>query len=280
MRIGKQKNPHRESLDLHVQTPKVGPGRCFLYFRFHGKDLHGWQRQSNALSVQELAENALSTLWGQPMALVGAGRTDAGVHALELPAHFDAPEAFDPARLQRSLNALLDPRIAVFDLKAVTPEAHARFSAVERTYHYHLHSDKDPFLSDRSAFVPRWPDFERMNEAASQLLGTRDYGSFARTGGAEGHQRCAVRRAEWIWEANKARFEISADRFLRNMVRAIVGTLLEIGQRKRSVSDLETVLSAVDRRAAGESAPAQGLFLAQVRYPASIFLPTSTVQHP
>lgn len=251
-----------------------------MYFRFHGKDLHGWQRQSNALSVQELAENALSTLWGQPMALVGAGRTDAGVHALELPAHFDAPEAFDPARLQRSLNALLDPRIAVFDLKAVTPEAHARFSAVERTYHYHLHSDKDPFLSDRSAFVPRWPDFERMNEAASQLLGTRDYGSFARTGGAEGHQRCAVRRAEWIWEANKARFEISADRFLRNMVRAIVGTLLEIGQRKRSVSDLETVLSAVDRRAAGESAPAQGLFLAQVRYPASIFLPTSTVQHP
>ncbi len=248
------------------------PGRYFAFFRFHGSGLCGWQRQSNAIGVQQLAEEALEMVFGQSTPLVGAGRTDAGVHALMLPAHFDAGKYFDRPALLRSLNALLDPRISVFDIRAVHPEAHARFSAVKRTYRYRLHFRKDPFLADRSLWLPKKPDFERMQSASSELIGTRDFSSFARSGGSAKHHRCTVDSAHWFEDGDEWVFEISADRFLRNMVRAIVGTLLEIGQGKRSERDLSEVFDFEDRRKAGESAAAHGLFLHSVAYPSEIFI--------
>ena len=248
--------------------------RYFLYLSFDGTAYHGWQLQPNASSVQQQVDMALSTLLRFPVCTVGAGRTDAGVHAACMVAHFDGEEGMDCNWLRDKMNRLLPADIAVTDVKRVKPEAHARFDALRRTYHYYVYTRKDPF---RRYFATRLyfePDFEKMNEAASLLSAVSDFTSFSKLHADAKTNICRVERAEWVRVSGDCwRFEITADRFLRNMVRAVVGTLLDVGRGRLSVTDFQRIIEARNRCSAGESVPACGLSLVEVAYPPALFLP-------
>lgn len=246
--------------------------RYFLQLAYNGTRFHGWQRQPNAVSVQETIENALSTMVGKEVEIVGAGRTDAGVHAAEMFAHFDSEHVHDPEKFLSSLNKLVGRDIAVSRLLRVTSDAHARFDALSRTYHYHVCFEKNPFLFEFSHKMARIPDVELMNEACRRLLRTTDFTSFAKLHSDTKTNICKVTKAEWRKDNNGLLFEITADRFLRNMVRAVTGTLIDIGLRKISVEHLEEIIEKKDRCAAGISMPAKGLFLTRIVYPKSIFM--------
>jgi tRNA pseudouridine38-40 synthase len=250
------------------------PQRYFLQCSFKGTNYHGWQVQPNAISVQEVLENALSTLLREKVAVVGAGRTDTGVHASFFILHFEVLKAI-PANydLVFKLNSFLPEDIAVQRFWPVSEEAHARFSAVSRTYHYYVIQQKDPF-SIESAYRYSLPlNVEKMNEAAKVLFDYEDFTSFSRLHTDAKTNNCKIYQAEWIQEKDKLIFVIKADRFLRNMVRAIVGTLLEVGKGKLSVAEFRHIVKKKDRRAAGASAPAQGLILVDIGYPEDVYLP-------
>ncbi len=240
-----------------------------LLIEYDGADFHGWQVQPDRPSVQATLETALTTALREPIAIVGSGRTDAGVHARGQVAHFATEAPVDVFRLRRSLNGLLLPTVAVLDVAPAPDGFHARYDARQRLYHYH--ATGQPRALDRAT---RWiirpePNWDRMNEAARHLLGHHHFGAFCLTQSATTNRVCTVERAQWVPEERPGdwRFEIAADRFLHGMVRAIVGTLVEVGHGKRDASSLPDVLASEDRRQAGPAAPAHGLVLHRVSYP-------------
>ena len=240
--------------------------RYFLYLSFDGTAYHGWQVQPNGISVQQVLQDALATLLQQPIEVVGAGRTDAGVHARLMVAHFDLEEvALDCDQMVYKLNKLLPRDIVILRLEPVDSGMHARFSAIRRTYHYYIHLRKNPFLRHYSWQVYGTLDFARMNEAARTLLDYTDFASFSKVSDAK-TTLCQVSEARWEQVGEQWRFTITANRFLRNMVRAIVGTLIEVGRGRMSVGEFRQVIESRNRCSAGESVPPHGLFLVNVEY--------------
>ncbi len=241
--------------------------RYFLQLSFKGTRYHGWQIQPNAVSVQEVIEKALSTLLRENISVVGAGRTDTGVHSSFFVLHFESENSeLTSQNLVFKLNSLLPKDIAVQKLMKVENELHARFSAVSRTYHYIIATEKDPFAEETAYHYTRQLDVEKMNEAASVLFEYEDFTSFSRLHTDVKTNNCKILQAEWSREGAKLIFKVKADRFLRNMVRAIVGTLLEVGKGKLTVEEFRQIIEKKDRSAAGASAPAHGLFLTDIDY--------------
>ena len=246
--------------------------RYFITFSYRGTDFHGSQTQPNGNTVQAEMEAAFATILREPVALTFAGRTDAGVHAEKMVAHFDWPKAL-PANFSGRLNNLLPASIAISDIQRVTDEAHARFDAVARTYRYRITTRKDPFLCFTHTRVATGLDFEAMNQAAQRLLGKQDFASFCRVHTDVKTTICDVKEAKWVQEnETEAYFVITADRFLRNMVRAVVGTLFEVGRGKMTEQQLADIIAAKNRCRAGHSAPAEGLSLVEIIYPKNIYL--------
>lgn len=241
--------------------------RYFIKFAYNGTHYHGWQSQPNAVTVQETLEKALSLLFKKHIELVGAGRTDTGVHAKEMYAHFDFNEQLETDFWIPKLNSYLPKDIVIYEIIPVTAEAHARFDATSRTYEYYIHSFKDAFLTDLSWYHYYPLDLERMNEAASTLLEYTDFECFSKTNTDVFTYNCKITEAFWQKKGNQLIFTITADRFLRNMVRAIVGTLINIGQGKIEVAQLQKIIESKKRSKAGFSAPAHGLYLTQIKYP-------------
>ena len=242
--------------------------RYFIYMTFDGTRYHGWQVQPNGISVQEVLEKALSTLLRKKTEVVGAGRTDAGVHAMMMVAHFDEERELDCSQLHYKLNRLLPRDVAVNDVREVSPQLHARFSAVRRTYHYYIHCRKLPFCQGQSAELHYPLDFGKMNEAAKVLLATSDFASFCKSNHDAKTTLCDVVEAHWDCVGDSRWcFTISANRFLRNMVRAVVGTLLDVGRGKCSLEEFRQIVASGKRTEAGESVPACGLYLWDVQYP-------------
>lgn len=246
--------------------------RYFIYLGYNGKNFSGWQIQPNGLTVQQCLEEALGTLLRRPVPVVGAGRTDAGVHARLMVAHFDWDEPLaDPAFLAEKLNRLLPKDIAVYRIVPVKPEAHARFDATSRTYKYYVTTRKDPFNYDLVYRMNGKLDFEAMNEACKVLFDYIDFTSFSKLHTDVKTNNCRIYQAGWKQEGDVWVFTVQADRFLRNMVRAIVGTLLEVGRGKLTIAGFRKVIEAKDRCKAGGSVPGHALFLVNVTYPESPF---------
>jgi tRNA pseudouridine38-40 synthase len=242
--------------------------RYFICLSYKGTRYHGWQVQDNAPAVQAELNRALSLLLGEPVVAVGAGRTDTGVHARRYVAHFDSKKDLLNDKTDRiyRLNAILPPDVCIYDIIPVHDTAHARFDAVERTYKYYIHTVPDPFLLEFSVYIPYPLDIAAMNEAGRKLLDYSDFTSFAKLHGGNKTNLCKLTKAEWVRTDNGLVFTISANRFLRNMVRAIVGTLLDVGRGKTTVDDFVRIIEQKERRASGTSAPAKGLFLEQICY--------------
>ncbi len=243
--------------------------RYFLQLSYNGAGFCGWQIQPNGRTVQQEIETALATVLRQPTPIVGAGRTDAGVHARCMYAHFDAEKPIENSdALLRSLNHMCGKQISFQRLISVEPGAHARFDAVERTYKYFLIDKKSPFFSELAWHSPYRLDFEAMNKAAEILLDTEDFTSFAKLHTDVKTNVCNVTHAKWTRLGDAAWvFTITADRFLRNMVRAVVGTLVEVGRGKLSLEEFMDIIKQKDRCAAGVSMPAHALYLWDVKYP-------------
>lgn len=244
-------------------------GRWFLRLAYRGAPFHGWQSQPNAVSVQGEIEKALSIVLRTAVSIVGAGRTDTGVNARIMYAHFDFDGPLpDKGRMLVSLNRLVGPDIAIQDIIPVEDKAHARFDATERTYKYFVSFEKTPFFYPLSWHCPNGLDIERMNKAASMLLATEDFTSFAKLHSDAKTNICRVSRAEWtMYGESMAVFTITADRFLRNMVRAVVGTLVDVGRGKLKYEGFRDIIERKDRCAAGQSMPGEALFLWDVKYP-------------
>jgi tRNA pseudouridine38-40 synthase len=244
--------------------------RYFIELSYDGTPFVGWQRQPSGDSVQSCLEDALSILFRKPLSIVGAGRTDAGVHAHQLFAHVDLDEHVDQDLTFR-LNKLLPKEIAVRNIIAVAQDAHARFEAVSRSYRYHITTQKNPFLQKRSYQFAKPLDLDLMNQAAKILIDHEDFKCFSKSKTDVKTYVCDIQQVHWQQNGSELVFFIQANRFLRNMVRAIVGTLIEVGLRKISISDFEAILASRDRSQAGYSVPAHGLYLEKVNYPKHIF---------
>jgi tRNA pseudouridine38-40 synthase len=249
--------------------------RYALELAYRGTNYHGWQIQPNASSVQEEIERRLSQLMGnRPVSVVGCGRTDTGVHASYYVLHFDADRELDTNQLVYKLNKMLPDDIAIFSAQKVSDEFHARFSASLRTYHYFIHQQKNAFLQD-SYYLGPTVDFDAMNQAAQLLLGKQDFTSFSKLHTDVKTNICTVSQVKWNQVSESSWYlEISADRFLRNMVRAVVGTLLEVGYGNMDKADLLQIIASKDRGEAKLSVPAKGLFLVDIRYPEELFVKT------
>lgn len=242
--------------------------RFFAELSYLGTAYNGWQRQPDAPSVQAALEDALATLLRNPTPVTGAGRTDTGVHAAYYTAHFDAAQAPDLYHL----NAILPPDIAVHSLRRVADDAHARFDALEREYRYYIVLRKDPFRQGTAWYYSGEPDVGAMNRAAAYMLEAEDFTTFSKLHSGNKTNLCRVVRAEWERTGDELAFTIRADRFLRNMVRATVGTLVDVGRGRITPERFGEILAARDRSLASGSAPARGLFLSDVAYPEHIFL--------
>lgn len=247
--------------------------RYFVTLSYDGAAYHGWQIQPNANSVQETLQKALSTILCDDTEIVGAGRTDTGVNASKMIAHFDTENDIDTIRLVHHLNRLLPSDIAIQHMQPVVSNAHARFSALSRTYHYHITLAKSPFARHYAYRYPLPLDFQLMNDAAHQLFDYTDFTSFSKLHTDAKTNNCKMMRAEWIQDdANNWTFIIQADRFLRNMVRAIVGTLLDVGRNKLTIPQFRQVIESQNRCSAGTSVPPNALFLADITYPDNIYI--------
>jgi tRNA pseudouridine38-40 synthase len=241
--------------------------RYFIYLSYNGKNYCGWQNQPNAISVQQKLEETLSLFLRKQIAVTGAGRTDVGVHARLMVAHFDwNDEAFDVQWVTEKLNRILPPDIAVFKIVPVPAGAHARFDAVSRTYKYYVAQEKNPFRNEYTYFVSGKLDVEKMNLAAAKLLDYTDFTSFSKLHTDVKTHNCKITLARWEETGGELVFTIRADRFLRNMVRAIVGTLLEAGRGKLGTEDFCRIIEAKDRGRAGTSVPGNALFLEDIEY--------------
>ncbi|WP_313807877.1 tRNA pseudouridine(38-40) synthase TruA [Flavobacterium sp.] len=241
--------------------------RYFIEFAYNGKNYHGWQYQPQSISVQETLNKALSTLLKKEIDVVGAGRTDTGVHAKQMYAHFDFEENLDSEFWTKKLNSFLPKDIVVFGLISLHEDAHARFDATSRTYEYHIHTFKDAFEHEGSWYHFHPLDVAKMNEAAKILFEYKDFECFSKVHTDVRTFNCDIKEAFWQQDGNRLVFTISADRFLRNMVRAIVGTLIGVGLGKISLEDFRKIIESKDRGKAGFSVPAHGLYLTKVNYP-------------
>lgn len=246
--------------------------RYFIQLAYNGKAYHGWQIQPNAVTVQETIENALSTLLNTKLSIVGAGRTDTGVHASQMFAHFDYEKELLREDLKYKLNSFLPNDISIQEIFEVNPEAHARFNAIKRTYNYRIALTKNVFDFDFSYYVQMPLDINKMNAACDLLLQYKDFQCFSKSHTDVKTYNCKIETAYWVQEDNMLTFTISADRFLRNMVRAIVGTLLNIGLGKLNVDAMHDIIKSKNRSKAGFSVPAKGLYLTEVIYPEHIKL--------
>ncbi len=246
--------------------------RYFIEIAYKGTDFHGWQIQPNASSIQELIQNGLSKILGTKTDIVGAGRTDAGVHALQIYAHFDTDKNVSEKDLAYKLNAVLPSTVLIRKIFVVAKKVHARFDALSRSYEYRIHLAFNPFLLDTTWQIPnRMFDLEKMNEAAKLLLHYSNFKAFSKSKTDVKTFECIVSTAVWIHHTDDLVFHITANRFLRNMVRAIVGTLLDVGEGKTSIDDFERIIKNQNRSEAGLSVPAKGLFLTKIIYPETIF---------
>jgi tRNA pseudouridine38-40 synthase len=241
--------------------------RYFIWFSYDGTRYHGWQIQPNGVTVQSELQRCVSLLLREEIAVTGAGRTDTGVHARVMAAHFDTLQVLDVPLLTKKLNGLLPHDISVSRIEQVADDMHARFSARQRTYHYYVHTHKNPFLRQYSLELHYQLDFALMNEAGRILTEYEDFGAFCKAGSDVKTTICHVTHAQWHQTgATEWYFEISANRFLRNMVRAVVGTLIEVGRGRLSLDDFRQVIAGKQRTQAGESMPAKALFLENVVY--------------
>jgi tRNA pseudouridine38-40 synthase len=248
--------------------------RYFIFISYKGTSYHGWQLQPNSVTIQKILDNALSVVLSEDISTTGAGRTDTGVHALFFCAHFDSlsPALAEEKNLVFRLNRFLPEDISVSAIRKVLPDANARYSAVSRTYKYYISRTKDPFFNSSSWFLHGDIDIGAMNQACLILTGHSDFTSFSKLHSGSKTNICRIYSAGWKEEDNRLVFTIVADRFLRNMVRAIVGTLVDIGFGKMNHEEFENIIVARDRCRAGTSAPAKGLFLADIEYPQEIFI--------
>ena len=251
--------------------------RYFITLSYDGTAYHGWQIQPNGISVQEVLEHALSTILRESIAITGAGRTDAGVHGRMMVAHFDTELSFDCAQLVYKVNRLLPRDVSVSRIEPVSEDLHARFSATSRTYHYYVHTGKQPFSRQYSCMLHYSLDFDKMNEAAAYLIGEKDFKCFCKAGADVKTTICNLTEARWIPTNDEFAlttddtvtnwcFVITANRFLRNMVRAVVGTLVEVGRGRLSLDEFKKIVDGGTRSDAGESMPGNALFLWEVMY--------------
>ena len=247
--------------------------RYFIKLSYKGTHYCGWQVQENAVTVQQKLNEVLSVLLQKPIDTVGCGRTDTGVHATHFYAHFDAEVSFESQEeLLYRMNKILPKDIAVLDIIPVTENAHARFDAIKRTYKYYISKTKNPFLQDTAWYFTQDLDLKAMNAAAQQLFKYTDFSAFSKSNTQTKTNNCKIYEAEWTLLDDNLIFTICADRFLRNMVRAIVGTLIEVGTAKITIDQFCKIIEAKDRTKAGQSAPAEGLFLEKIEYPRTLFL--------
>ena len=246
--------------------------RYFIQLSYNGKDYHGWQNQPNAISVQEVIEKALTIILKEEITIVGAGRTDTGVHAVQMYAHFDTDVSFKEEDLVFKLNSFLPKDIAIHNMFKVKPESHARFDALSRTYRYRIALKKNAFNFESAYILSKTLDIDKMNDAANILFEYKDFQCFSKSNTDVKTYHCKIMKAEWHVENDELHFVVKADRFLRNMVRAIVGTMINIGIGKIEISDLHQIIKSKDRSEAGYSVPAHALYLIDVEYPEEIIL--------
>lgn len=239
---------------------------------YQGTAFNGWQIQPNGVTVQEELEKGLSLLLRGEISVTGSGRTDAGVHANQQIAHFDHKEEVDESQLAYKLNSLLSKDIAIHSIRKVDEDAHTRFSATARKYHYHLHQTKNPFKQGLSHYFSRQLDVEEINKGCEIIKDWQNFECFSRVHTEVNHFNCDIFEAKWTQHGSEHLFEIKANRFLRGMVRAIVGTLLELGQGKMNLDDLKEILESKNRSKAGRAVPAEGLYLQEVTYPEDVYL--------
>jgi tRNA pseudouridine38-40 synthase len=241
--------------------------RYFIELSYNGTDYHGWQLQKNALTVQQVVNTALETVLRYPIETVGSGRTDAGVHAFQQFCHVDLNQVVDTGNVIYKLNSLLPNDIVIRSMLKVSDSAHARFDAVSRSYQYHISTTKDPFGIGMSYYFRQQISVPLITEACSVLLGEKNFKSFCKRKASVDHYNCCLTEACWEVNNDKHCFHVSANRFLRGMVRALVGTLLDVGTEKINLDQFQQVISAEDRRQAGRAVPPGGLFLTKVVYP-------------
>ena len=246
--------------------------RYFIELSYNGKAYHGWQIQPNAISIQEVLEKGLSTLLKEPIATMGAGRTDAGVHAMQLFAHFDTETLFDIKTLIYKLNSFLPEDIAIKSIFKVKANSHARFHATSRQYLYRIALEKNPFNKEQAFLLKPKLNIDKLKAATKILLDYKDFQCFSKSNTDVKTYHCNIMKAEWSLVENELHFIIKADRFLRNMVRAIVGTLINIGIGKIEVETLHDIIKSKNRSEAGFSVPAHALYLTKIEYPDSIKL--------
>ena len=248
------------------------PQRYFIRLAYDGSRYHGWQQQNNALSIEHLVNEALGTVLRQTIKVTGCGRTDAGVHAEEFYAHFDCDSAIENKdSMAYNLNSLLPDDIVIHQIINVKEDAHARFSAVRRTYKYRINTHRTPFGKEYEFFMHRKPDIVLMNQASKILMEYHDFSCFSKSHTQVNNFICRIFEAGWQESGDRLVFTITANRFLRNMVRAIVGTMLDTGLHKITLEEFRQVIENGQRSGAGMSVPAQGLFLTKVEYPEEIF---------
>ena len=246
--------------------------RYFFEIAYNGKNYNGWQSQLNGIGVQTIVENTLSKLLRGPIKIIGSGRTDTGVHCEQQFFHSDIEKDFDHADIIRKVNSFLPKDIVIRSVRKVKPEASARYDAVERTYRYEITRTKNPFLDGLAWYFFKTVDVPTMNKAAALLLGEQDFECFSKVKTDVNHFLCDIRKAEWKQEHDRLTFTITANRFLRGMVRAIVGTLLDVGTSKITIRDFQRIIKSKDRKKAGANVPAHGLYLTKVRYPSHVFI--------
>ena len=246
--------------------------RYFIEFSYNGKAYCGWQKQPDVMTVQEVLEDAMSTVLQTKIEVMGAGRTDTGVHAKQMYAHFDMENAITDSQIVYKFNQLLPKDIAVIGLHRVKNDSHARFDALSRTYEYIISEKKNPFNTESAHFLKNPMDIDKMNEASQLLFNYKNFKAFSKVHTDVKTYNCKMMVAEWERREDTLVFTIKADRFLRNMVRAIVGTIIDIGSGKFKVEEIKTIIESQDRGNAGTSVPAKGLYLMNIEYPQDTFI--------
>lgn len=249
--------------------------RYFFETSYKGTHYHGWQVQNNAVSVQQVINESLEKILKEPIETLGSSRTDTGVHSSQQFFQLDSDTVKDLAKLKFRLNSLLPRDISIIDIRQTRPEANCRFDASLRSYEYRVTKVKNPFLFETAIELRKPLNLNRMNKAAELLMGTHDFKSFCKASQAVPGHNCTVKKAIWKEKGTELTFQITANRFLRGMVRAIVGTLLQVGDGSINVKDFQRILRLKDRKQAGPAAPAKGLCLTRVQYPSRIFISKS-----
>jgi len=246
--------------------------RYFFEISYNGTNYHGWQSQANAVGVQAVVENVFRKLFREDIGIVGSGRTDTGVHCIKQYFHADLEHDLDYKITIQKLNSFLPKAISINSIRKVKPDAHARYNAVERAYEYRITRVKNPFYQDYAYHFFKGTDIQTMNKAAALLVGEHDFQSFSKVKTDVNHFICSLKKARWNEKADLLVFTIVANRFLRGMVRSIVGSLLDVGTGKTSVNEFQRIIKSKDRKKAGMNVPPGGLYLVNVKYPARIFL--------